>query len=285
MKRGRIKVATCQFGDGADVAQNAEAVRDLMADARRRRADVAVFHEAALTGYPAGLGFPDWRYLDWNQVRTETESILNLARQLRLWVILGSAHPLTGRHKPHNCLYAISPAGRIVDRYDKRFCTTADLAFYSPGDHFSVFDVNGVRCGMLICFDVRFAELYRAYVRRGVRLMFHSFHNARGKTADGGIWEVIMRPSIQALAAANHLFVSAPNSCARHQSWPGVFVTPDGRIASSHRKNVPGLLVDTVDLKTDYYDASRHWRPRALRGVLHSGRLVKDRRSRQRTAL
>ncbi|MCG3181503.1 MAG: hypothetical protein BIFFINMI_03899 [Phycisphaerae bacterium] len=285
MKRGRIRVATCQFTEGSDARANGQAIRDLMRDAKRRRADVAVFHEAALTGYPPGMGYKDWSYLDWDTVREETEAIRALAARLGLWVILGSAHPLTGDHKPHNCLYAISSAGRIVDRYDKRFCTGSDLEYYSPGDHFTTFRINGVLCGMLICYDVRFFELYREYVKLGVKMMFHSFHNARRRESGGGIWRVIMRPTLQAMAGANAMFISAPNSSARHQSWPGVFITPDGRIASTHRIGRAGVIVDTVDTARNYYDAPGRWRDRAIQGVLNSGQLVDDPRSRNRRAL
>ena len=38
-------------------------------------------------------------------------------------MVVGSSHPLTGRRKPHNCLYVISSRGKLVERYDKRFCT------------------------------------------------------------------------------------------------------------------------------------------------------------------
>ncbi|MCX7591256.1 MAG: carbon-nitrogen hydrolase family protein [Kiritimatiellae bacterium] len=285
MTYGKIRVATCQFAENDSVQHNAERVMALMGEAKRRGADVAVFHEAALTGYPPGMGKPDWSYLDWDALRQQTLRIMELAGRLRLWVIVGSAHPLTGRKKPHNCLYAFSSKGRITDRYDKRFCTGTDLKYYSPGDHFSVFKINGVRCGMLICYDVRFCELYREYVKRDVRLMFHAFHNARLKKTGGGIWRVIMRPTLQAMAAANSMFISAPNSAARHQSWPGVFITPDGRIRGQHHLGREGVIVNTVDLSRRYYDAPARWRHRALRGILHSGRLVHDRRSHDRWSL
>ena len=71
-------------------------------------------------------------------------------------------------------MYVISEAGEIFDRYDKRFCSgdaegrTGDLAHYSPGDHPSVWEINGVRCGALICYEYRFPELYRQYAGEGV---------------------------------------------------------------------------------------------------------------------
>ena len=39
-------------------------------------------------------------------------------------------------------------------------------------------EIDGVRCGALICYDYRFPELYRQYVTLGVQVMFHSVMRA-----------------------------------------------------------------------------------------------------------
>ena len=91
------------------------------------------------------------------------------------WVVMGSAHPLTQPHKPHNSLYLISPAGKIVDRYDKRFCTPGDLDVYTPGDHFVTFKLKGFVCALLICYDLRFPELYRELYKLKVRVLYGHF--------------------------------------------------------------------------------------------------------------
>lgn len=283
-RRGAVKVATCQFAVSGDVARNARIVLRQMSQAAANGADVAVFPEAALTGYPAGSDLPaGWHGFDWRKLRDLTERIMAEARKLRLWVILGSAHPLSSENLPHNSLYAISPAGRIVERYDKRFCTGADLTFYSPGDHFSVFTINGVRCGMLICYDVRFCELYREYTKLGVQLLFHSFYNARAEGPT--IHTTIMSRTVQALAAMNGMFVSAPNACGYYGLWPSVFVNPDGRIAGRLRFHRAGILYSIADTRQKYYDAPARFRKQAMNGILHSGQLVDDPRSRDRQSL
>ncbi|MDD4889506.1 MAG: carbon-nitrogen hydrolase family protein, partial [Phycisphaerae bacterium] len=256
----------------------------LMAKAAAAGADVATFPEVAMCGYAAGVDMPyGWRGFDWDLLERETESVMAEARRLGIWVVLGSAHRLTGKHLPHNTLYAISPKGRIVERYDKRFCTGADLRFYSPGDHFSVFEVNGVRCGLLICYDIRFCELYREYKKLGVQLMFHSFYNARAKGRI--IHTTIMRATVQAMAGMNYMFVSAPNACGYFGLWPSVFVHPDGSVAGQLRWHRAGVMVNKVDTTKAYYDASRAYRDGAMAGVLNSGKLVRDPRSRNRTVL
>lgn len=281
-RKGVIKVATCQFSVSGNIRRNSAQIRRQINQAKKRRADVVHFPECCLSGYVGG-DFKSWDGFEWNTHRAEMLKVCDLAKKQKLWVIIGSAHRLCGKHLPHNSLYVIDPRGRIVERYDKRFCTKGDLRFFSPGDHFSVFAINGVRCGLLICYDVRFPELYREYRKLGVQCMFHSFWNARTKGRN--IHTVIMRPSLQARAATNYMWVGANNSTAWYGSWPSVFIRPDGTIAASLKFNRAGVMVNTVDTQRKLYDASAAHRDRAMRGILHSGELVRDPRSRNRRGI
>jgi len=208
-----------------------------------------------------------------------TDSVIHTARKLKIWVILGSLHMLSGNNKPHNSLYVITPEGKVTDRYDKRFCTSTDLKYSSPGDHFVTFTINGVNCGLLICYDIRFPELYREYRKLGCDILFQSFYNARAEK--GSIHPVIMPVSAQAHAATNYFHMSLTNSSAP-ESWPCHFITPDGLIQNKLSDNVPGILISDVDLSVRYYDASREFRQDAMNGKLNSGTTITDPRSANR---
>ena len=117
----RLTVATCQFPVDPDIRRNLRYVSRQIRTAKDRGAHVAHFPEASLSGY-AGVDFPSHEGFDWTLLRECTQRVLDLARQLSIWVILGSAHRLTGDHKPHNSLYIIDDRGELVDRYDKMFC-------------------------------------------------------------------------------------------------------------------------------------------------------------------
>jgi predicted amidohydrolase len=217
---------------------------------------------------------------DWQKLHAYTDTILDLASKLKTWVLLGSIHQIEAGIKPMNSLYLIHPDDGIIDRYDKRFCTNGDLNHFSAGEHNVVFEINGVKCGLLICFDVRYPELYREYKRTEVDLLFQSFYNARQKP--GGIHPKIMPVTAQARAATNHFYMSLTNSSAPN-SWPCHFITPDGLIQEKLKPNLPGILISEIDLTAKYYDASRHFRTNALEGTLTSGEAPDHPRYHQRT--
>ncbi|HLI02158.1 MAG TPA: carbon-nitrogen hydrolase family protein [Acidimicrobiales bacterium] len=297
----RLRVATCQFPVGADVSANAARVIRQIRLAGRRGARVAHFCEGALSGY-AGTDFDRFDGFDWERLAAAHEEVADEARRLGVWVVLGSSHPLTPPNRPHNSLYVIDDQGRLVERYDKRFCSKRDLVHYSPGDHFSVFSIDGVSCGALICYDYRFPELYRGYKGLGVKLVFHSFHAGhlppdrlaemgaaigpeflRSNPAATHTYPGITMPAAMTTAAAcNHVWISCPNSSAPESAWPAFFVRADGITTGRLRRNVAGVLVSEVDTDQALYDSTEAWRDRAMSGVLHSGTLVTDPRSARR---
>jgi predicted amidohydrolase len=309
-----VKVATCQFPVSADVDANRRHILSQLDEAARQGARVAHFPEAALSGY-AGVdheGFAAWAPPRWDRLRQATRQVAAHCGRLRTWAVLGSAHQLSDGRKPHNCLYVISDRGEIADRYDKRFCsgdeaaTSGDLAHYSPGDHPVTWDIDGVRCGALICYDYRFPELYRQYAALGVQLVFHSFHaggvpagqvaliGAAIGTDLGGVNPaatltypgITMPAGMTAAAASNFTWISCPNTCAPESLWPAFMVRADGVTTGRLVRNEPGVLFTTVDTAAPLYDGSAAWRQRAISGVLHSGTAVTgDPRSADRTAL
>jgi predicted amidohydrolase len=296
-----LTVATCQFPVSAHIEQNAAWMARQMREATRRGARVAHFPEGALSGY-AGTDFETFTGYDWDTLARATGSIAQLARELGIWVAAGSAHRFSDTSAPHNSLYVISDRGDITARYDKRFLSSTDAEHYSPGSHFTTWDIDGIRCGALICYDYRFPELYREYKRQQAELVFHSFH-AGGMPAQtlAAVGEAIgpelaplnpaatftypgitMPAAMTAAAAGSHVWISCPNSSRRESCWPAFAVRADGVTVGRLRRNRAGILLTTVDTSLALYDSTAAWRGRALAGQLHSGTLVSDPRSTDR---
>jgi len=270
MAAGVLKIATCQFAVGGSIRKNAEHICTLMDRAARAGADIAHFPECALSGY-AGVDIEDTDQLDWKLLQEQTERIAALAGKLQIWVVLGSTHRLSGGKKPHNSLYLIDPRGRITDRYDKRFCMERELPYYSPGKKFVYFTVNGVKCSLLICFDLRFPELYRYLYKRKVNCILQSFYNARQKGPS--VHTHIIRQTMQCRAATNHFWISGANSSGYYSPYPSFFIQPDGRIVRQLKRHRADLMVNTVDLNKEFYDPMAPFRDLAINGKLTNRRM------------
>jgi len=283
MGAGVLKIATCQFAVGDSIKRNSRIICGFLHKASKAKADIVHFSECALSSY-VGTDFPNFDGYDWDLLKEETQKIMALARELCLWVVLGSTHPLTEPNKPHNSLYLINPEGKIVDRYDKRFCTLGDLRRLTPGNRFVNFTINGVKCSLLICFDLRFPELYRRLYKEGINCIFQSFYNARQKGPS--VHTHIMRQTMQCRAATNHFWVSMSNSSGYYCPYPSCFIQPDGKIVRQLRVNRPGLMVNKIDLSRKFYDPMADFRDMVLAGALCNGpSTIKDRRSRNTTIL
>ncbi len=278
-----LRVATCQFSVEPSIAHNRKWLLAQIDQAAEAGADVAHFSECALSGY-AGVDIPNIGALDFDELRAATQEVLAAAKRRKLWVLLGSTHFLDKKTKPHNSVYVINARGEIVDRYDKRFCTgrsgkqpTLDLCHYTPGNRPVTFQIKGITCGLGICYDYRFPELFRGLKRLGVQVLFQSFHNARTSVvADPkyNIWRTIVPATMQCRAAENHFWVSANNSTTRPSKWPSFAVAPDGRITGRLKLHRPSVLITDMNFDQEYFDAPVLWRDRAMREQLHSGELL-----------
>jgi predicted amidohydrolase len=304
----KITVSTCQFSTSSNIQENYEQISQLIEKSKVFGADIAHFPETCLSGY-AGFDISNTNNLDWKLLKECTYEIMNIAKEKHIWVILGSTHKLTGKHKPHNSLYIINNNGQLKDRYDKRFCSgdslemNGDLEYYSPGNHFSVFNLNGIVCGTLICHDYRYPELARKYKKMGVQVLFHSFHASNFssekiksieeqigleylKYNHGTTYPSITMPaSMIATAAYNHIWISCPNSSAKESLWGSFFVRADGIVTGQLEKDINDVLISTVDTEEDLYDSTKAWRTRSMSGIYHSGTLVRNTKSLNRKEL
>ncbi len=162
-----LRVAACQInpvvGDlDANVARITAAARD----AAQGGAQVAVFGEMALTGYPV-----EDLLLRRSFAVDSREAVHELARSLDaagcgdLVVVVGfldrdpdapetSTNPTGGARNAAGVLHG----GELVARYDKHFLPNYGVfdekRWFTPGDRLVVLDVDGVRLGLAICEDV-----------------------------------------------------------------------------------------------------------------------------------
>jgi predicted amidohydrolase len=271
-----LAIATCQPTASSDPHVNGAEVRRLLRVSAAAGARLAHFPEGFLSGY-AVENVTSWEDVDWAVVRRELEDVTALAGELGIWVVLGSAHPLTSPHWPHNSLYVISDAGKLVDRYDKRKCSHTEVTrFYTPGFEPVVFDVDGFRFGLAICIEINFSDLFAEYDRLGVDCLLVS-----GYPVDS-----IFATKARAYAAIHNYWLSLSVPAQTTHLFHSELIGPHGEVLATVGGE-PALVVGTLDREDPALRGTLHfarpWRASARNGDIYDARRVTDERSRVRT--
>lgn len=162
----RLRVAAVQMKFAPTVERNLAAIERLLAVARRRRADIALFPECAITGYAY-----DFALLTPQSVREALAAVGELAAKFCVNVLMGA--PVFRRGKLHNALVVFDRRGAIIHCYAKCHLTDLDRLHFSPGNAISLFKIEGVSATTIICHERRYPELVRLAVMAGARILFH----------------------------------------------------------------------------------------------------------------
>ncbi len=251
-----------------------------MADARAEGARIVHFPAGALSGY-AKSEVLAWQGVDWELVRSEIGLIVETAKTLGLWVVLGCNHPLNAPSLPHNSLYVISDTGELIDRYDKRLCSHTEInAWFSPGTSPVVIGVDGCRFGSALCIEAQFPEVFTEYGRLGADAVLLSAYTR----------DPVFHVLAQAHAAASNLWVSVSTPAQCTTSLPVAVFAPDGSLAGRGAgAGVPSFITTAPDRDDERYGIplkkARPWRALARKGDIYSLCRVDDERSKNRRAL
>ncbi len=151
-----------------------------------------------------------------------TEPLMEFAKNCSAWVLGGSIlekvktekqeRPDAGE-KVYNTSVLINPEGEIAAIYRKIHLFNLRLPekiiqesnYFLAGKKPVLGDIQGIKLGMAICYDLRFPELSRYYVKKGAKMLAYpsSFTTTTGKAH----WETLLK----ARAIENQCFVLAPN--------------------------------------------------------------------------
>ncbi len=198
-------------------------------------AEVAVLPEMFTCPFSSSL-FPSYAEAPGG----ETVQLLGkLAKELNIYIVGGSI-PEIENGKIYNTCYMYAPDGNIIAKHRKLHMFDVDLpggASYkesdaiTAGDHITVADTPFGKVGLAICFDMRFAELFRIMQQEGATLIFvpAAFNLVTGPAH----WEVTIR--MRALDQELFMIVCSParNPDSVYVSYGhSMIVSPYGKIVT-----------------------------------------------------
>ncbi|MDD1686598.1 nitrilase-related carbon-nitrogen hydrolase [Methanoregula sp.] len=173
-------------------------------------------HHAAVSG-AALICFPEQFATGWDPCSdshaeerdgTIVSTLRNLATENNIG-ILGSFREKAGSH-PKNTAVAVGSDGSIHATYAKMhlFSPGGEDTIFAPGSDLGIFTLGPLTCGIALCYDLRFPELFRLYAKKGVQAVFvpAAWPESRMKH-----WELF----ITARACENQMYVCGINTTGR----------------------------------------------------------------------
>lgn len=232
----KLKIAVSQFPVSTDIAINMSYITKHTQKAAGAKADVIHFPELSLSGYETNID-----NLDWSAINASVENLKQLAKEWDVNLIIGVHRQNNEDPKPFNSTCLITRDGKVVGEYIKSRLYSKEKEKFSNKENTFVYNLNGIKCGFLICYDSNFPTLFQEYRNQGVEVLFLSFYNAHSSKPKNSMDE-LMRAQFITRSTDSLMYISGSNSSSRYSRMPSSFVCPDGTIISLPRHK-PGILL------------------------------------------
>jgi predicted amidohydrolase len=248
-----FRAGLVQLRSGRSVAPNLDKAQELI---RRAAKGGAIYVQT-----PENTGLMELKpELVLEAAETEERSaalahLRSLARELGIWLHIGSLAIKLDPSRVANRSYVIDPEGNVAARYDKLHMFDVDLPggesyresqFFKPGTKAVVADLPFGRLGLSICYDLRFPALYRALASSGAELI--AVPAAFTKQTGEAHWRVLIR----ARAIETGTFVLAATQGGLHENGRATYghsliVSPWGEVLAEGGED-PGIVFADIDL-------------------------------------
>ena len=233
-----MKIGAFQFSACSDIRKNFETITSAILLAAKSEVRLLVFQECAACGYPP-IETPDINNIDFDILQNEMQNIAALAKKYNMYIALGTIKKENCKH--YNSVQLINPNGEFMESYDKRALWGWDADNFEKGSNLGIYEIDNIKIGFRICFEIRFPEYFRELFTRNVPLCFVSLCD----TSDEDMPERynIIKSHIITRAVENIMTVISVNSSSKHQSAPTAVIDHNGRVISEAPKNREHMLI------------------------------------------
>lgn len=170
--------------DPYDCKLNTEKGLNIIKKAKECGADIVLFPECWITGYEfPGVDetltveevmktpqFREWNDLAIDENSQYVQAFCDIAKELNIGVVITGY--TKGINRPQNSAFVIGKSGEILMKYSKvHTCDFADERMLECGNEFKVCDFEGVKIGIMICYDREYPESARILMLKGAELI------------------------------------------------------------------------------------------------------------------
>lgn len=167
-----IKISTAQFETkNGDKAYNLSVIEKLAKKASEEGSDVIAFHECSITSYTFARHLNKEQMLDLAEFvpnGESTQKLIEIATKYNIVILAGlfEKDENDNLYKPYIC---VDKNGLISKHRKIHPFINSHL---TPGKGYTIFEINGWKCGILICYDNNIIENVRATTLLGANIIF-----------------------------------------------------------------------------------------------------------------
>jgi len=166
-----IKIGAAQFeAHDANKTYNLNQIDKLTQQAVEKGAEIVSFHECCIPGYTFLQTLSRSKIVDLAEPIPDgpsTQRLIQIAREYNVPILAGLVE-IDGEHL-YNTYVCVSPDGYVAKH---RKLHAFISKYISSGNDFTVFDLAGWRCGILICYDNNIPENVRLTAMMGAQIIF-----------------------------------------------------------------------------------------------------------------
>ena len=133
-----------------------------------------------------------------------------LAQKYYIYIIGGSFIRKANDGKLYNSCPVFNRSGELIALYDKNhlysYCGCNEGTYITPGKNGVIVDIEGIKTGLTICYDIRFPEIFREYRKKGAQLLINAAAWGAAKPIP---WEMLTK----ARAIENQAYFVALTQC------------------------------------------------------------------------
>lgn len=167
-----LRIASVQFENrSGDKSANLETIRHITGQAAAAGAQVVAFHECSITGYTFARRLSREELVALAEPVPQGDSVqrlIEIARECNI-AILAGLFEKDSKGDLYKAQVCVNGSGMIAKHRKLHPFINPHLL---PGDQFTVFDLDGWKCGILICYDNNIIENVRATALLGAQVIF-----------------------------------------------------------------------------------------------------------------
>jgi 5-aminopentanamidase len=246
--QGSYRLGVCQFEPVMlDKAANLAKIEDMARRAALAGAQLIVFPECCLSGYPVTpelsrevLALAE--EVSGPQKGPSVARLERLSQELGVHLVVGFPERWGG--VAANSAMVLAPQIGVAGCFRKVHLWEADREFFEPGREFAVYDAPAGRYGAVICFDFEFPESARLLTLQGANLVV-------APTADMVPWQSYQNVFCRARAMENQIFFAVANYLGTVETVEffggSIIADPYGRVLAE-AGTAEAILVADIDL-------------------------------------